>query len=88
MHHDSSLRSDTPLSDSELDKTEPLSAISDEKGDDKPGDGEPSNLETTKKYDESLFKALHRTFFKRIWVSAFLLVISGKRKSTTSRSVL
>ena len=78
------LPSDTPLSDSkpELGKTESLTAISEEKGD-KPGNVEPSKTEqTTKKYDESLFKALHHTFFKRIWASAFLLVISGKRKST------
>ena len=71
------LSSDVPLSDSELGKTE---SISEGKGD-KPGDVEPSKTEeTTKKYDESLFKALHHTFFKRIWVSGFLLVISGKRK--------
>ena len=71
------LFSDTPLSDSELGKTE---FISEEKGD-KPGNVEPSKTEeTTKKYDESLFKALHRTFFKQIWVSGFLLVVSGKRK--------
>jgi hypothetical protein len=70
-------------SDSELGKTESLSAVSEEKGiDDKPGNVEPSKTEkTSKKYDESLFKALHNTFFKRIWSSAFLLVISGMRKS-------
>ena len=74
------LSSDVPLSDSELGKTE---SISEGKGD-KPGDVEPSKTEeTTKKYDESLFKALHHTFFKRIWVSGFLLVISGKRKKKT-----
>ena len=78
MHH---LPSDTPLSESEpeLSKTESPSAISEEKGD-KPGNVEPTSSkteQTTKKYDESLFKALHHTFFKRIWGSAILLVISG-----------
>ena len=77
------LRSDTPLSNSqpELGKTESLSAITEGKGD-KPENVESSKTEqTAKKYDESLFKALHRTFFKRIWASAVLLVISGKWKS-------
>jgi hypothetical protein len=76
------LPSDTPLSDSELSKTESLSAVSEEKAD-KPGNVEPSKTEqTTKKYDESLFKALHRTFIKRIWFSAILLVVSGELKYT------
>ena len=83
MHH---LRSDT-LSDSDLGKAESLisrlSGFGEGKGD-KSGNVEP---EKTAKYDESLFKALHHTFFERIWVSALLLVISGKRKSTF-RSVL
>ena len=76
------LPSDTPLSDSELGKTGSVNAVSEEK-DEKPGNVEPNKPEqsTTKsdeKYDESLFKALHRTFFKRIWFSAVLLVVSGK----------
>ena len=57
------LPSDTqaPLSDSELSKTK---SISEEK-DDKFGNVEPNKTEqTAKKYDESLFKALHHTFFK------------------------
>jgi len=65
-----------PLTDSELDKIDPVS-------EEKPGNVEPSKSEqgtnkTKEKYDESLFKALHHTFFKRIWASAILLVISGK----------
>ena len=83
------LPSDSPISDSkpELGNTESLSAVIEEKGGEEKGDQngnvEPSKTEqSAKKYDESLFKALHRTFFKRIWASAFLLVISGKRKST------
>ena len=74
------LHSDTPLSGSELGKTESKS----EEKVDKPGNIEPSNNteQTGKKYDESLFKALHHTFFKRIWASAVLLVISGERKSS------
>ena len=80
MHH---LPSDTPLSDSELSKAESLSTFTEEKAD-KPEDVEPSSKteQTTKKYDESLFKALHRTFIKRIWFSAILLVVSGERKYT------
>ena len=78
------LPSETPLSDSELGKTE--SKL--EEKVDKPGNVVPNEtVQATKKYDESLFKALHHTFFKRIWVSAFLLVISGKRKSSC-RNVL
>ena len=76
------LASDTSHSDSDPEprKTESQSPVSEEK-DDKPGNVETSETEeTAKKYDESLFKALHSTFFKRIWVSAVLLVISGKRK--------
>jgi ATP-binding cassette subfamily C (CFTR/MRP) protein 1 len=73
------LPSDTSLSDSELSKSESISAVSEEKGDG-PGNVEPSTEQTTKKYDESLFKALHNTFIKRIWGSAILLVISGERK--------
>ena len=76
------LASDTSHSDLEPEprKTESLNPVSEGK-DDKPGNVESSKTEeTAKKYDESLFKALHRTFFKRIWVSAVLLVISGKRK--------
>ena len=82
------LTSDTSLSElgPELRKTDSLRPVSEEK-DDKPGNVEPSETEQTAKYDESLFKALHRTFFKRIWASAFLLVISGKRKSTFSELV-
>ena len=77
------LFSDTPLSDSKLGKTEPFRSSADgEEIGDKPGNVEPSKTtQTTKKYDESLFKALYRTFYKRIWGSAILLVISGKRKS-------
>ena len=30
------------------------------------------------KYDESLFKAIHRTFFTRIWTAGFLKLISGE----------
>ena len=75
------LASDTSHSDLEPEfrKTESLNPVSEEK-DDKPGNLESSKTEETAKYDESLFKALHHTFFKRIWVSAILLVISGKRK--------
>ena len=83
------LASDTSHSDSDPEprKTESQSPVSEEK-DDKPGNVESSETEeTAKKYDESLFKALHRTFFKRIWVSAVLLVISGKRKSTFSECI-
>ena len=78
------LPSDSPLSDSEpeLGKTESPSAVSEKQGDE-PGNVKPSKTEqTAKKYDESLFKALHHTFFKRIWASAILLVISGKRNFT------
>ena len=76
------LFSDTPLSDSKLGKTEPFrsSAVGEEIGD-KPGNVEPTKTTQTTKYDESLFKALYYTFYKRIWGSAILLVISGKRKS-------
>ena len=89
------LPSDAPLSHSEpeLGKTESMGAVGEGKGDktsavseekgDQTGNVEPSKTEeNSKKYDESLFKALHRTFFKRIWISAVLLVASGKRKST------
>ena len=73
------LPSETPLSDSELGKTE--SKL--EEKVDEPEKVEPSKTEqTAKKYDESLFKALHHTFFKRIWATAVLLVVSGKRKSS------
>ena len=78
------LASDTPLGDAKAEdgKTESQSAVSEEKGGE-PGDIEPSKSEqTAKKYDESLFKALHHTFFKRIWVSAILLVISGELRYT------
>ena len=79
------LPSDTPLSDSELGKTEFLG----EEKDDNPGNIESSETEqTTKKYDESLFKALHHTFFNRIWVSGFLLLISGKPKSHISEYIV
>jgi ATP-binding cassette, subfamily C (CFTR/MRP), member 1 len=73
------LSSDTPLSDSELGKTGSVNAISEEK-DEKPGNNKPeqSTTKSDEKYDESFFKALHRTFFKRIWFSAVLLVVSGK----------
>ena len=30
------------------------------------------------KYDESLFKAIHRTFFTRIWTAGALKLISGE----------
>lgn len=30
------------------------------------------------KYDESLFKAIHRTFFTRIWIAGILKLLSGK----------
>ena len=73
----------TPLSDSELDKTEFVNPVNEKQGE-KPGNVEvgnpeqPTNKSEDGKYDQSLFKALHNTFFKRIWFSAFLLVISGK----------
>ncbi|KAF8154551.1 multidrug resistance-associated ABC transporter [Crassisporium funariophilum] len=35
------------------------------------------------KYDESLFKALHRTFFRRIWTAGSLLLISDTLRTTT-----
>jgi len=34
------------------------------------GDGKP-------KYDESLFKAIHRTFFTQIWTAGVLKLVSG-----------
>jgi hypothetical protein len=34
-------------------------------------DGQP-------KYDESLFKAIHRTFFTRIWTAGVLKLVSGE----------
>jgi hypothetical protein len=83
---------DAPLSNSEPEhgKTESMGAVSEERGDktsaasEEKGDktGNAETKQTSEKYDESLFKALHRTFFKRIWTSAILLVVSGKRKST------
>lgn len=33
------------------------------------------------KYDESLFKAIHRTFFARIWTAGVLKLISGELSS-------
>ena len=76
------LSSDTPLSDSqpELGKTESPSVVNEEKADN-PENVEPGSKteETTEKYDESLFKALHHTFFRRIWGSAILLVVSGQQ---------
>ena len=76
------LHSDTPLNDSNIDKTESINVVSEEE---KPGNVEPSKPKKTtgteksrEKHDESLFKALHHTFFKRIWFSAILLVVSGK----------
>ena len=74
--------SDTPLSDSNIDKTESINVVSEGE---KPGNVKPSEPKKTTgteksgaKHDESLFKALHHTFFKRIWFSAVLLVVSGK----------
>lgn len=75
------LPSDAPLGDSELGKIESAKVVKEDRE-------KTTNVELSKpeqatnkqeeKYDESLFKALHHTFFKRIWASAFLLVVSGK----------
>ncbi|KAF8815566.1 multidrug resistance-associated ABC transporter [Phlegmacium glaucopus] len=76
---------DTPLDDLELSKTESDIAVNEEK----PENVEPSKPEQAtdkskeKKYDESLFKALHHTFFRRIWASAALLLISDTLRTTT-----
>ena len=83
---------DTPLSDSDPGKTESVNAFTDEKGE-KPGNAKPSNpeqstMKSREKYDESLFKALHHTFFKRIWGSAILLVISGNQTSTFQNIIM
>ena len=76
------LPSDMPLSDLNIDKTESINVLSEEE---KPGNVKPSKPKKTtgteksgEKHDESLFKALHHTFFKRIWFSAVLSVASSK----------
>jgi ATP-binding cassette, subfamily C (CFTR/MRP), member 1 len=75
------LPSDAPLGDSELGKIKSAEVVKEDRE-------KTTNVEFSKpeqatnkqeeKCDESLFKALHHTFFKRIWASAFLLVVSGK----------
>ncbi|PPR03716.1 hypothetical protein CVT24_007391 [Panaeolus cyanescens] len=71
----------------------PTSSL-DEKGKDKeesnnlPPDASKESNKKGKKnakspYDESLFKAIHRTFFTRIWIAGFLKLISDSLKTTT-----
>ncbi|CAA7257506.1 unnamed protein product [Cyclocybe aegerita] len=46
-------------------------------------EGTPATTGQQPIYDESLFKALHKTFFRRIWSSAFLLLASETLRTTT-----
>ncbi|KAJ3517101.1 hypothetical protein NLJ89_g715 [Agrocybe chaxingu] len=52
-----------------------------EKGEDI--EGTPAATGQQPVYDQSLFKALHKTFFRRIWSSAFLLLASETLRTTT-----
>ncbi|KAJ7607370.1 multidrug resistance-associated ABC transporter [Roridomyces roridus] len=43
----------------------------------------PSRRNPNKKYDSSLFKAVHKTFFWRIWLGGILKLLSDTLKTTT-----
>lgn len=49
-------------------------------------DQEANSTKSAPKYNQSLFKALHESFFKRIWIAGFLKLFAGMSFLTSAVS--